>query len=78
MFIEIILWLIACNLCLECTNNNYESKSEWDKYYSNTYNILGLEGELTKGGLRAAAEDIVFIYKLREAGMIERSTRKEE
>lgn len=32
MFIEIILWLIACNLCLECTNNNYESKSEWDKY----------------------------------------------
>ena len=48
------------------------SESEWDKYYSNLYSILGLEGMVTKGDLMDAAADIVFVYKLREAGMIER------
>ena len=32
MFVEIILWIVACNLCLECMNNNYEAKLEWDRY----------------------------------------------
>ena len=52
------------------------SESEWDKYYSNTYNTLRLEGELTKDDLISAAEDIVFVYKLREEGMIERKVEQ--
>ena len=49
-------------------NDIHISEDEWDKYYSNTYNILAIMGTADKRDLMLAAEDIIFIHELRKAG----------
>ena len=43
-------------------------EDKWDKYYSNFYNILALEGRVNKHELIFAAEEAIFMYEMRKAG----------
>jgi hypothetical protein len=41
---------------------------EWDKYYSNFYNVLALDGLVDKTALIFAVEDCIQMYLARKAG----------